>query len=259
MKLITQITTRTQLVPKCNTTLYKNFTKACTSFIRKSESFSKMKGTSINFDSSENLLPSQILILSVNVHVTSQHLTNFEYHCPQDLSLSIFLFFPIRPDTSAIGSRHKRQVRVLISLERIARPVSTRTVDLLLLILLLLLLLVTPFIRHRVVRSSCSYFSLSLSLDSPIEQCAHRPLRSRIHRNLRFWIMLPSRWSNDRSIGSGLPSPPVSSLRLASTYRCHFQSYESTILFSFPLSFVFFVSSKPSFAKFREPRASRDS
>lgn len=28
--------------------------------------------------------------------------------------------------------------------------------------------------------------------------------------NLRFWLMLPSRWSNDRSIGSGLPSLPVS-------------------------------------------------
>ena len=172
---------------------------------------------------------------------------------PQPLDLPLFPFFlPLllldTPcQTRAIGSRHKRQVRVLISLEPIARPVSRfRSSD-------------RPepsifffssplFIRHRVPHPLFSFFLflfLSLSLSLSLSLCrsilrsnsVHRLLHSRMLRNLRFWIMLPSRWSNDRSIGSGLPSSPVSALRLASTcYRCHFQSHriDHSIFLSFP-------------------------
>lgn len=45
--------------------------------------------------------------------------------------------------------------------------------------------------------------------------------------NLRFWLMLPSRWSNDRSIGSGLPSLPISVARPLSALRRYFRYYDS--------------------------------
>lgn len=46
--------------------------------------------------------------------------------------------------------------------------------------------------------------------------------------NLRFWLMLPSRWSNDRSIGSGLPSLPISAARPLSALRRYFRYYDSS-------------------------------
>lgn len=45
--------------------------------------------------------------------------------------------------------------------------------------------------------------------------------------NLRFWLMLPSRWSNDRSIGCRLPSLPVFFARSLSVLCLHFQYYVS--------------------------------
>lgn len=136
-----------------------------------------------------------------------------------------------------IGNGRKRQVRVLISLDPIARRfrVSDRPLDpppcplerqrLPHPLWRLVLLLFLPLSLDPLGRP-CSNIPLFVCARSCA--CGHR-FSSRMLCNLRFWIMLPSRWSNDRSIGSGLPSLPVSALRLASTYRCHFRSYESTV------------------------------
>ena len=115
---------------------------------------------------------------------------------------------PTPASAESVGSVGPRKchVRVLIFLDPIARPAS----------------------RFRFSDRPDSLLSFHLSSRSPLPP----PHLSRMLCNLRFWIMLPSRWSNDRSIGSGLPSSTVSALRLASTCRCHFRSYGSRRVFS---------------------------
>lgn len=59
-------------------------------------------------------------------------------------------------------------------------------------------------------RRSPSLLSLSSGKYPRIGTLESSPFAREMLCNLRFWLMLPSRWSNDRSTGSWLPSLPIS-------------------------------------------------